>query len=465
MTPAAEAAGAPNPLPRQASALAACVALATFAVRTWGIDQHFWMLGDQIRDWTIALGPFRDLPLVGPATHVGGYTVGPAFYWVLWAVRVTWGPWFDNLPHGGGIGQAALQSAVDALLLVAIWRRFGSPWLALASVVLVATGPLDLSLAAIVWNPVVGSTLAKAAIALVLLDWHRRGAWRLAIVVATAWAAVHAYTGAVFVAAGILLLVLLGPLLRGERQQWLRQAAVVLSVVAVLQVPYLAHQVRTGFRAPAMGAVSGSVANVLSGARPPEITKSVNGYLAAVHDIQVSPFALPHLGWVLLACGGIVAIRWRRDPAVLALTVVPPLLALAGYALFLAELDGYYYLSLMPSTVLIVVLAATAVPARQVVHAVAVVLVVGSLVAVPARVRQAGTMHRMPEYGALVAGSNVVASRKQPLRRISTEFALPPTADPEFPYRILGGVIDRSSAWTAVIRGDGSVRYQREGPR
>jgi hypothetical protein len=81
------------------------------AIRIHGISQHFWMLGDQIRDWAIALRPFSELPLVGPPTHVGGYTIGPAFYWILWILRVTFGPWFDNLPHAGGIGQAALQSA------------------------------------------------------------------------------------------------------------------------------------------------------------------------------------------------------------------------------------------------------------------------------------------------------------------------------------------------------------------
>src|SRR5262245_22513486 len=86
----------------------------TLAVRIRGVSTHFWLLGDQIRDWAIALRPFTDLPLVGPPTHVGGYTIGPAFYWILWLIRVTIGPFFNNLPHAGGIGQAALQSAADA---------------------------------------------------------------------------------------------------------------------------------------------------------------------------------------------------------------------------------------------------------------------------------------------------------------------------------------------------------------
>ena len=64
----------------------------TLVVRVRGVTEHFYLLGDQIRDWGIALRPFSDLPLVGPPTHVRGYTIGPAFYWILWAIRVTLGP-------------------------------------------------------------------------------------------------------------------------------------------------------------------------------------------------------------------------------------------------------------------------------------------------------------------------------------------------------------------------------------
>ena len=33
--------------------------------RTWGISETFWLRGDQIRDWRIALLPFTELPLTG----------------------------------------------------------------------------------------------------------------------------------------------------------------------------------------------------------------------------------------------------------------------------------------------------------------------------------------------------------------------------------------------------------------
>ena len=59
--------------PRLELALAALIFLFTFTIRVWGISTRFFLLGDQIRDWSIALGPFAELPLVGPATHVPVY--------------------------------------------------------------------------------------------------------------------------------------------------------------------------------------------------------------------------------------------------------------------------------------------------------------------------------------------------------------------------------------------------------
>ena len=82
--------------------------------RTRGITDTFGLLGDQILYWRMALGRFRDLPLAGPSSV--GTTIGPAFVWIVWAIRHLVGPWTDNLPHAGGVGISILQSAADALL-------------------------------------------------------------------------------------------------------------------------------------------------------------------------------------------------------------------------------------------------------------------------------------------------------------------------------------------------------------
>jgi hypothetical protein len=136
-------------------------------------------------------------------------------------------------------------------------------------------------------------------------------------------------------------------------------------------------------------------------------------------------------------------------------------MAIAGYAFFLSGLDVYYYLSLMPSAVLMVALALTAPPSPRIVRAVAIALTVGAIVIVPARWQHAMTLDQMPEYGAIVHASRVLVGRGMPIRAIRTEFKLPPTNDPEYIYGILGGQIDRASPWIATIQLTGDVTYRK----
>ena len=210
-----------------------------------------------------------------------------------------------------------------------------------------------------------------------------------------------------------------------------------------------------------MGAVTGSLRRIVTGSALPEFTKSVTGYAHAFTFIEGAPWPAPFLAWTLLAGGAIVALRYRRDPSLLAMTLLPQVGAVVGYALFLDDLDNYYYLSLMPAAVLTLVLAATALPSYRLARIVAIAMFVGSLAVVPARLRFAATMHRLPEYGALVEGSRKIVSMGQPMREIATEFALPKTSDPDFIYRILGGRLDRASPWVAVITPKGEVVYRK----
>jgi hypothetical protein len=137
------------------------------------------------------------------------------------------------------------------------------------------------------------------------------------------------------------------------------------------------------------------------------------------------------------------------------------MLAVAGYAFFLGGLEPYYYFSIMPAAVLTVLLGTTVLLPDPVRRAVAVMLLIGSVYMVPARLRFAATMHRMPEYGVLVDGSRKILRTGQPMRAIRTEFALPPTSDAEFVYRILGGRLDRQSPWVGIITSDGSVLFHK----
>lgn len=440
-------------------AVVVAAAIGAFVLRIWGIQNHFWLLEDQMRDWSIALGSFTSLPLIGPPTHVHGYTIGPAFYWILWLIRVTLGPFFENLPHAGGIGQAALQTAADALLIIAIWRRTSSPWIAFATLVLVVTSGFDLALSALVWNPTMGQMLAKTATALVLLNWHRRSWARLAIVATIAWASVHAYTGAGFVAGPVLVALAVDVWWQRGRTAALTALGVIAAVVLALQVPYLVHQFNERFADPAMGVVTGGIVDILAGRAAPEWAKSVNGYREAVQFIVFAPRQLPYLGLWLIGTGALTVWLFRRDPPLVVLLLLPQAAAILGCAIFLGALDSYYYLPVIPAAVMTLLLPLTRLPWPRIRHAVGIVVLGLAAATIPPRTAMAATQLRMPEYRLLVATSRTIRNLHKPLRAIVIDFPLPPSADAEYLYRVLGGEMDPHSPWVAVISRDGAIRY------
>ena len=169
-------------------------------VRTRGISQSFCLLGDQILYWRMAMGPWSDLPLGGGPTSVGGTTLGPVFCWVVWLIGKAVGPMTGYLPHAGGIGLSLIQSAADAFILLAVWRRFRSFVFALAVTLLAATSPFDMSLSATIWNPPLAVAFVKSSIACAL--WRRgEDGWSLDVAcVILAWLAVQAHSSAIFFA-------------------------------------------------------------------------------------------------------------------------------------------------------------------------------------------------------------------------------------------------------------------------
>jgi hypothetical protein len=210
-----------------------------------------------------------------------------------------------------------------------------------------------------------------------------------------------------------------------------------------------------------MGAVTGSIGGIVAGRNPLRVEASAAAFTHAVAYIELKPWSVAAVGWILLVCAAVVTVRYRDDPVLLAVTVLPQLAAVAGYALWAGDLQDYYYLSLMPAVVITVLLALTTLVPAPAARVAAVAVCLAAILAVPARLRFASTLPRMPEYEILVRASRQIAQRQQPMQSIRAQFALPPTADTEFIFRILGGRIDRRAEWRAQIAPDGRVSYSR----
>ena len=184
-------------------AVAAIFFLYVLCIRVYDIADTFLMLGEQTRDWAIALGGITELPLTGAPSTAGGRGFGPVYYWLLWLGRNLVGPFTDFLPHAGGITVALLQSIADTWLLLALWRRVG-PFLALAMCLVIASAPFDIAISSVIWNPPVAAALIKMATAMALGLGDTPPRWKIVVTAALAWCAVQAHLSAIFVAAPFL---------------------------------------------------------------------------------------------------------------------------------------------------------------------------------------------------------------------------------------------------------------------
>jgi hypothetical protein len=287
----------------------------------------------------------------------------------------------------------------------------------------------------------------------------------VAIVAAVAWCAVHAYTGAVFVALGIFAALIVDPLSRGDRRTAWRNTAVVLGVVVLLQVPYLVHRLRSQAAEGGMTAVADSLADTVTGRIPLRFADSARAFTFAVDYLQLSPWHWGAILWFVGACGVLAAVRYRRDPALLAITLLPQVAALVGYAFWLGDLEAYYYLSLMPAVVLTVLIGVWTVVPRRVEHVAGCVLLAGALLIVPARMEFAATLFRMPQYETFVRAARRIVRAGQPMESVRAGFPIPPTSSPEFIFTALGGRIERGAPWWAEITPDGQVLYHKTAAR
>ncbi|MFN7984022.1 MAG: hypothetical protein U0Q11_19420 [Vicinamibacterales bacterium] len=442
------------PAPRFYGALLLLVfAYLTYA-RVHDATNSFLLLRDQMRDWTIALGTFRSLPLTGTQSTAGGSSLGPIYYWVLWLSRVVIGPVVHNLPQAGAYGIATLQGTADLLLLDSLRRRTGSTWVALAATLLGATASHELAVSSTIWNPAVSVAFVKLAIALRLRRDTDASLWWTVAATACAWFAVQAHSAAIFVAVPVAASYVLDDVVKGRIVRALQQTRAIVETIVLLQVPFLVSALtQAGDVAPtrALGNASDAMATGL------RWKSSLLALIEYVTQILFAPWISTI--WIpVLALGSlIVVLRARRDLPMLCTTIVPLVLAVAGLAMWQGNYDSYWYLPLAPCASVMLALAFTTwIPTVS-----GALIVVVLLVAQPFRITESMRTYRMPQYGAILRGTERVVRQTKQLRRLTTSFPLPPFADETYLFAILGGELTDTAEFDAVIDERGDVQFSR----
>jgi hypothetical protein len=440
--------------PRARVAVAVTFFCYVLLIRTHDIADTFLMLGEQTRDWAIALGGITELPLTGAPSTAGGRGFGPVYYWLLWLGRNLVGPFADFLPHAGGITVALLQSIADTWLLLVLWRRVGAP-LALAMCLAVASAPFDIAISSVIWNPPVAAALIKMATAMALSLGDTPPRWKIAVTAMLAWCAVQAHLSAIFVAAPLLTALIAQPLLKKHWRESAQLVAVVGGVVLALQIPYVIAVIRDPAAPMGPTAAISNMANVEAFRLDRSYASIVNG----AGELLVRQFDSWRFQIPTLIAAIIVVIRWRRDLLVLATSVGGVVGATILFATWTRGYDSYWFLTLTTAMVLIFGFAIAAIPSRLAIHAAGGVLMAAILFLQPSRIDQSKAFFKYPPYRTMRIASYELAARAPLLRDIRVNFeGVHPTMDKYFIYTILGGRIDPSAPQQAYINGDGSVR-------
>jgi hypothetical protein len=437
-------------------AVAAIFFLYVVCIRVYDIADTFLMLGEQTRDWAIALGGITELPLAGAPSTAGGRGFGPAYYWILWIGRVIVGPFADYLPHAGGIWVAMLQSIADTWLLLVLWRRVG-PFLALAMCLTISSAPFDVAISSVIWNPPVAAALIKMATAMALSLGDAPPRWKVGATAMIAWLAVQAHLSAAFVAGPLLLAVVATDLRVRQFKKAAVTAGMVATIILVLQIPYFINAIRNPDAPMGPTAAISTISNV-SAFRIDRSYVAVVNITGEVLARQVIPW---HLEIPTLIAGIIAAVRWRRDPVALAVSIGGLLTATVLFATWTRGYDSYWFLTMTAALILTYGLAIAAIPYRRAVHVIGAVLIAVIAWLQPARIDQSTAFFKYPPYRTMRIASYQLAAQQPVLRDIRVNFeGAHPTMDKYFIYQILGGRIDPSAPRRAFVNADGSVSIE-----
>lgn len=126
------------------------VVLVAIFFRFWKIRDYMVFLGDEGRDMIVIRDIFvkHHIPFLGPTASVGGFYLGPIYYWMAAPFLLLWR--FDPV---GPSYMVALIGVLTVLLLYKFLKETAGFWPAILASLLYATAPLIVRYSRSSWNP------------------------------------------------------------------------------------------------------------------------------------------------------------------------------------------------------------------------------------------------------------------------------------------------------------------------
>src|SRR3989344_2575425 len=118
--------------------------------RFWQIRDYVVFLGDEGRDMIVMRNIFTkgDIPFLGPSASVGGFYLGPIYYWMAAPFL-----WLSNYDPVGPAYFVAIVGVLTVFLLFKFLKDTVGLWPAFFASILYATAPLIVRYSRSSWNP------------------------------------------------------------------------------------------------------------------------------------------------------------------------------------------------------------------------------------------------------------------------------------------------------------------------
>lgn len=209
-------------------------------LRLYKISQYMTFLGDEGRDMLVVLHMIvnHKFTLLGPTASVGGFFLGPIYYYFMLPFVWLWG----LNPVG-----AAIMVACFGIATIYLVYRVGTDlfdgWVGLIASALYAASPLVIAYSRSSWNP---NVVPFFAILLIYLLWKSVVQKRPRLIF---WVGVVLGIGLQLHYLFLFLFGVVGVwyLLYGRKTEWLRDYALGIVGFLIGYGPFLAFEVRHGF--------------------------------------------------------------------------------------------------------------------------------------------------------------------------------------------------------------------------
>jgi hypothetical protein len=298
--------------------------------------------------------------------------------------------------------------------------------------------------------------------AMALLLTPASPSWQVMLAAMFAWMAIQAHLSAAFTGIPLLTALVIGPffsrstVVRRSFYERAQPLLVTVLTILALQVPFILSV----FREPAAPAgPTAAIAGLINpkAFRPWFAFDSVSGITGnLVMPLSDSgAFAIP-----VLIASLIVVIAYRRDLALIAMTAGSFVMATLLFTTSTRSFDGYWFITLTPALTMTFGMAIAAIPSKAVVKWIGFALLLTVAWRQPARIEDSKRFFKYPQYETMLRASRDLVMRAPVVRDITVTFEVHPTMDRTFIYTILGGRIDPSALYTAIVSADGSVRLE-----